>query len=155
MTADKGGGRMEPKTQRLCGAAFWRAAGQMAALWAVAAALAAQILPGAELALPEEPCALAARALWLCVALPLGEELIFRGGMQRLLERFGPSAALAGQAILFAAAHGGGAQKLYALAMGLIFGWGVQRTGRVWPGAVLHSLNNWIVFAGCLAGRNA
>ena len=91
--------------------------------------------------------------LRVCAVLPLGEELIFRGGVQRLLRPLGPSVALAGQAVLFAAAHGSAEAKIYAFAMGLVFGWAVEHTGRLWPGMGLHCLNNCIVLAGCLAER--
>lgn len=43
--------------------------------------------------------------------------------------------------------------KIYAFAMGLVFGWAVEHTGRLWPGMGLHCLNNCIVLAGCLAER--
>ena len=58
-----------------------------------------------------------------------------------------------GQAVLFAAAHGSAEAKIYAFAMGLVFGWAVEHTGRLWPGMGLHCLNNCIVLAGCLAER--
>ena len=115
------------------GPAFWKAFGQAAALWAAVA--------------------VAGSLLLVCAVLPLGEELIFRGGVQRLLRPLGPGVALAGQAVLFAAAHGSAEAKIYAFAMGLVFGWAVEHTGRLWPGMGLHCLNNCIVLAGCLAER--
>ena len=63
------------------------------------------------------------------------------------------AAALLVQAVLFAAAHGSAEAKIYAFAMGLVFGWAVEHTGRLWPGMGLHCLNNCIVLAGCLAER--
>ena len=60
---------------------------------------------------------------------------------------------LDGSAVLFAAAHGSAEAKIYAFAMGLVFGWAVEHTGRIWPGMGLHCLNNCIVLAGCLAER--
>ena len=82
-----------------------------------------------------------------CVAVPLAEELAFRGGVQSLLQPLGPWAAVGVQALLFAAQHGGAAAVLYALVLGLALGALRQRTGRVWPGWVLHTLNNLLVFA--------
>ena len=41
----------------------------------------------------------------------------------------------------------------YYLINDSVLGGCAEKTGRVWPGAVLHSINNWIVLAGCLAGR--
>ena len=49
--------------------------------------------------------------------------------------------------VLFAVQHGGAAGILYALGMGLLLGVLRQRTGRVWPGWLLHTLNNLLVFA--------
>lgn len=135
------------------GPAFWKAFGQAAALWAVVAVAGSLLLPGGSMTLPEEPEKMGWTVLRVCAVLPLGEELIFRGGVQRLLRPLGPGVALAGQAVLFAAAHGSAETKIYAFAMGLVFGWAVEHTGRLWPGMGLHCLNNCIVLAGCLAER--
>ena len=135
------------------GPAFWKAFGQAAALWAVVAAVASLLLPGGTMTLPEEPEQLAWTVLRVCAVLPLLEELVFRGGVQRLLHPLGPGVALVGQAVLFAAAHGSAEAKLYAFAMGLVFGWAAEHTGRLWPGMAFHCLNNCIVLAGCLAER--
>lgn len=63
-----------------------------------------------------------------CAAAPLAEELVFRGAVQRLQ-------------------HGGAAGIAYALVLGVLLGTIRQRTGRVWPGWALHTLNNLLVFA--------
>ena len=73
--------------------------------------------------------------------------------MLRLLEPLGDHAALLLQAVLFAALHGSGIAKLYALGMGLIFGWAAQKSGSLLPGMGLHLLNNGIVLAQCLTER--
>ena len=118
------------------GPAFWKAFGQAAALWAVVAVVGSLLLPGGSMTLPEEPEKMGWTVLRVCAVLPLG-----------------PGVALAGQAVLFAAAHGSAEAKIYAFAMGLVFGWAVEHTGRLWPGMGLHCLNNCIVLAGCLAER--
>lgn len=82
-----------------------------------------------------------------CIAAPLAEELVFRGTVQGLLQPLGPQAAVCVQAALFAAQHGGAAGIAYALVLGAALGAIRQRTGRVWPGWVLHTLNNLLVFA--------
>ena len=51
------------------------------------------------------------------------------------------------QAALFAVQHGGAAGIAYALVLGVLLGTIRQRTGRVWPGWVLHTVNNLLVFA--------
>ena len=132
---------MEKPRKKPRGPAFWCAFGRAAAQFAVVAALAALLLPGGKAALPEDPAALARTALLAGVVRPVLERLA------------GPRWALAGQAVVFGLAHGTVPQKLYGFAMGLVLGGCAEKTGRVWPGAVLHSINNWIVLAGCLAGR--
>lgn len=97
-------------------------------------------------ALPEENGALLLAFLQLCVAAPLAEELVFRGAILGALEPFGTAGILL-QAVIFAALHGSALQRLYALVLGLLLGWLARRTKSVWPGAVVHCLNNGIVFA--------
>ena len=82
-----------------------------------------------------------------CAAAPLAEELVFRGAVQGLLQPLGPRAAVCVQAALFAVQHGGVAGIAYALVLGVLLGTIRQRTGRVWPGWVLHTVNNLLVFA--------
>ena len=78
------------------GPAFWKAFGQAAALWAAVAVAGSLLLPGGSMTLPEEPEKMGWTVLRVCAVLPLGEELIFRGGVQRLLRPLGPGVALAG-----------------------------------------------------------
>ena len=51
------------------------------------------------------------------------------------------------QAVLFAVQHKGPAGMAYALVCGLVLGTIRSRTGSVWPGMLLHTLNNLLVFA--------
>ena len=81
-----------------------------------------------------------------CILAPLAEELVFRGVVQRLLQPFGPAAAVGIQAVLFAAQHDP-AGMAYALGMGLVLGALAQRTRRMEPCMALHILNNLLVFA--------
>lgn len=103
--------------------------------------------------LPEEPEKMGWTVLRVCAVLPLGEELIFRGGVQRLLRPLGPGVALAGQAVLFAGCpwQRGGENLRFCHGAGVWLGRGAH--GRLWPGMGLHCLNNCIVLAGCLAER--
>ena len=59
----------------------------------------------------------------------------------------GPRAAVCVQAALFAVQHGTPAGMAWALGCGLVLGALRERTGRVWPGMLLHTLNNLLVFA--------
>ena len=82
-----------------------------------------------------------------CIAAPVVEELVFRGAIQQLAQPLGRWQAAALQAVLFAVQHGGAAGIAYALVLGVLLGTVRQRTGRVWPGWVLHTVNNLLVFA--------
>ena len=82
-----------------------------------------------------------------CIAAPVVEELVFRGAIQQLAQPLGRWQATTLQAVLFAVQHGGAAGIAYALVLGVLLGTIRQRTGRVWPGWVLHTVNNLLVFA--------
>ena len=129
-------------------AAFWKTFGLAALLWAALAA-------GFELLFPSSAAAPAGAAglLRSCLVLPVAEELVFRGAALRLLRPLGRNAAILGQAVLFAALHGGLQAKAYALGMGLLFGWAADRSRSLLPGILLHILNNGAVLARCLAER--
>ena len=128
-------------------AAFWKTFGLAALLWAALAA-------GSELLFPSSAASAgAAGLLRSCLVLPVAEELVFRGAALRLLRPLGRNAAILGQAVLFAALHGSLQAKVYALGMGLLFGWAADRSGSLLPGILLHILNNGAVLARCLAER--
>ena len=82
-----------------------------------------------------------------CAAAPIVEELVFRGIIQQLARPLGERQAVALQAVLFAVQHRGPAGMAYALVCGLVLGTIRSRTGSVWPGMLLHTLNNLLVFA--------
>ena len=73
-----------------------------------------------------------------CIAAPVVEELA---------QPLGRWQAAALQAVLFAVQHGTPAGMAWALGCGLVLGALRERTGRVWPGMLLHTLNNLLVFA--------
>ena len=111
--------------------------------WAAGYLLAGRLLA---LFLPA-PAAGIPLLLKVCAAAPLVEELVFRGAVQRCLRPLGRQQAVLLQAVLFAAQHGSPAGVLYALVCGLALGALADRTGHLWPGMLLHSLNNLLVFA--------
>ena len=82
-----------------------------------------------------------------CIAAPVVEELVFRGAIQQLAQPLGRWQAAALQAVLFAVQHGTPAGMAWALGCGLVLGALRECTGRVWPGMLLHTLNNLLVFA--------
>ena len=111
--------------------------------WAVGYLLAGKVLA---VLLPAPPGG-AALFCRVCLLAPLVEEEVFRGAVQGLLQPLGPRAAVCVQAALFAVQHGGAAGIAYALVLGVLLGTIRQCTGRVWPGWVLHTVNNLLVFA--------
>ena len=108
------------------------------------------LLGGKLLALLPVPALLPERLLSFlhhCAAAPIAEELVFRGAIQQLARPLGERQAVALQAVLFAVQHRGPAGMAYALVCGLVLGTLRSRTGSVWPGMLLHTLNNLLVFA--------
>ena len=72
---------------------------------------------------------------------------MIRGAIQGLAKPLGRWQAVLLQAVLFAVQHGTPAGMAYALVCGLALGALRERTGKVWPGMLLHTLNNLLVFA--------
>ena len=78
---------------------------------------------------------------------PIAEELLFRGAvLGSLLEwrpiRSMPWMAILLSAALFALAHMNPAQMPGTIAIGLLYGWLVYRTGSLLPGLIGHTFNN-------------
>ena len=108
------------------------------------------LLGGKLLALLPVPALLPERLLSFlhhCAAAPIAEELVFRGAIQGLAKSLGRWQAVLLQAVLFALQHSTPAGMAYALVCGLALGVLRERTGKVWPGMLLHTLNNLLVFA--------
>ena len=114
--------------------------------WAVGYLLAGRML-AALLPAPKAGAALFCR---VCLLAPIVEEGVFRGAVQRCAQPLGRGQAILLQAVLFALQHGSAAAMAYALVCGLGLGWLTDRTGRLWPGMLLHGVNNLLVLA---AGR--
>lgn len=77
------------------------------------------------------------------IVTPIGEELLFRGVVANvLLARLGAWVAVPLSALLFALAHGINPVFPVALVVGvlaaLLFTW----SGSIWPGVILHGVNN-------------
>jgi len=98
----------------------------------------------------DDPDALQLISLGLAVvvAAPVGEELLFRGFLYRVLrQRFGIRAALGATALLFAILHMAPQSLLPYTVLGLAFGLVYEWTGSLWASIVLHGLWNFVVFA--------
>ena len=77
------------------------------------------------------------------VAPAVGEELLFRGLLQRALaERFGAAFAIVASALLFGAAHLDTQQGSAAFALGLYLGAVAHATGGVRAAIACHAVNN-------------
>lgn len=87
-------------------------------------------------------------AIGICV--PVAEELVFRGAVLRsLLKLFHKDmhwVAIALSAIIFGAVHMNMAQGIHAGLIGLLLGWMYYRTKSVFPGIVLHWVNNSVAY---------
>ncbi|WP_368028374.1 lysostaphin resistance A-like protein [Paenibacillus sp. DCT19] len=75
-------------------------------------------------------------------ANPIGEEFAFRGVLTNALERFGPWLSVSISTIVFAAAHGFNAAFVPAVIVGALAAILFHRTKSVWPGVIVHCVNN-------------
>ncbi len=81
--------------------------------------------------------------LFVWAVLPaLLEELIFRVCILGSLRKYGDWFAIILSAVLFGAIHGGIAQSVFALLVGLVFGYITVSTGNVWLAIIIHFCNN-------------
>lgn len=90
--------------------------------------------------------------LWIsvicvCVIPAVGEEILFRGTIQNMLQSCGPWTAIWGQALLFGAVHSFGAPMITASISGLVLGLFYTLTGDLRLNMVLHGINNAIGLA--------
>ncbi|MGH2404851.1 MAG: lysostaphin resistance A-like protein [bacterium] len=91
----------------------------------------------------------------LCVAVPLGEEVFFRGfaygAMRSLWSR--PAAVIV-SAAFFAAVHSQIIHFLPIFALGLFMAYAYDRTGSLLPPILVHAINNLIAVLSTLYGWN-
>jgi membrane protease YdiL (CAAX protease family) len=86
-----------------------------------------------------------ASSLLLGVAPAIGEELFFRGLVQRGLEaRFGPGIAIPLASLMFAAIHGDAVHALAALVLGLYLGAVAHLSGGIRAAMLCHAVNNLV-----------
>ncbi|WP_327688691.1 type II CAAX endopeptidase family protein [Streptomyces tubercidicus] len=76
------------------------------------------------------------------VATPIGEELLFRGVLANALGRYGAWVSVLASAAVFALVHGLNPVLPVAFVVGVINALLLRRTGSVWPGIVVHGVNN-------------
>lgn len=79
------------------------------------------------------------------VAAPIGEELFFRGFMQRgIAEHRGPARAIVVTAFIFSAFHLDPVGLTARFELGVLFGLLAWRAGSIWPAIGAHAANNAI-----------
>lgn len=76
------------------------------------------------------------------VLTPIGEELLFRGVLFTLLTRYGVWLAAILSSVVFALSHGINFATPVALTVGLAAAWLMHKTKSIWPGVVVHFVNN-------------
>lgn len=76
------------------------------------------------------------------VLTPIGEEFLFRGVLFTLLTRYGVWFAAILSSILFALSHGINLATPVAVIVGLAAAWLMHKTKSVWPGVIVHAVNN-------------
>lgn len=87
--------------------------------------------------------------LFVCIAAPVGEELLFRGAILKSLLPYGSKFAIIVSAVLFGMIHGNFEQIPFALFAGLIFGYVSVKTDSLFYSIILHIFNNsWAVAYG-------
>ena len=130
-----------------------RAAGWMllilVAIWMIGAILDPFLHAGDEQGLvpdrwrPEDAAPFAANLAFTMIAVPVVEEMTFRGaGYSLLIARYGKGVAIVGTAVLFGLVHGLVLALPVLVAFGLGLAWLRYRTDSVYPGMILHGTFN-------------
>jgi membrane protease YdiL (CAAX protease family) len=76
------------------------------------------------------------------VLTPIGEEFLFRGVLFTLLTRYGVWLAAILSSVVFALSHGLNFATPVAVIVGLAAAWLMHKTKSIWPGVVVHVINN-------------
>jgi membrane protease YdiL (CAAX protease family) len=101
----------------------------------------------------QTPASIAWVIVLLCVVVPVGEEVFFRGFVfGGLRARWGVPAAAAASAVFFAAVHLQLVHGLPIFFLGVLLAVAYQRTGSLVPAIVAHSLNNVIALLSAWQG---
>jgi membrane protease YdiL (CAAX protease family) len=91
---------------------------------------------------PTTPAEIAALFLAWCIAAPLGEEVLFRGTIQRAHERRGPRVGILVVAFLFALYHMSFQSLLAVLPIAMALGYMVWRSDSLIASVLVHFANN-------------
>jgi len=90
----------------------------------------------------------------VCVLVPIGEELFFRGFVFTTLRRWGVALASVLSALFFAAVHEQVVHFLPIFLLGVILALLYQRTRSLLPSIVVHAANNVVAILGVLYNWN-
>ncbi len=99
---------------------------------------------GANYTLPSGPLGIIMSVISVAAVPALIEELLFRGAVMGSLRKFSDGFAIFVSAAIFGLFHGNLVQIPFAFIVGLALGFAVAETGSLWPGIIIHFLNNLI-----------
>jgi len=88
--------------------------------------------------------------LLVCVLVPIGEEMFFRGFVYGTLRRWGVTAATVLSALFFGAVHQQVVHFLPIVVLGAILALLYERTGSLLPAMLVHAVNNLVAVLGTL-----
>jgi membrane protease YdiL (CAAX protease family) len=101
----------------------------------------------------QTPASIAWLIVLICVVVPIGEEIFFRGFVfGGLRARWGVPAAAAASAVFFAAVHLQLVHGLPIFLLGVLLALAYQRTGSLVPAIVAHALNNVVALLSAWRG---
>lgn len=90
----------------------------------------------------------------LCIAAPLLEEILCRGIMMKMLERYGVAAEIIFSGLAFALLHIS-AQSIFVLFfLGMLLGAVKKMTGSIFPSMIMHAVNNGASFLMSIVTQN-
>jgi uncharacterized protein len=81
------------------------------------------------------------------LAVPVAEEMMFRGVLYTWLRRWGVTVAMVVSALLFGLYHGINVVFPATVVLGLLVALAYELSGSIWPGVVGHVLYNVLVFS--------
>jgi len=101
-----------------------------------------------------QPYQIVLQFITVCLVPGFCEEFLFRGAILTNCLPFGRTNAILISSLLFALMHQNPQQFFYAFVAGLLLGVLYEKSGSIWPGVLLHTINNFVSVAqGIIASR--